>query len=54
MAFNSIICDSPGPYNDMGLETGPTDSVVYLFYAVAFIAVLIYATQLYRISKKPV
>lgn len=36
------------------VETGPTDSVVYLFYAVAFIAVLIYATQLYRISKKPV
>lgn len=34
------------------VETGPTDSVVYLFYLLAFIAVVVYATQLYRITKK--
>jgi oligosaccharide repeat unit polymerase len=34
------------------VETGPTDSVVYLFYLLALIAVLIYATQLVRNSKR--
>lgn len=33
------------------VETGPTDSVVYVFYALALIAVVLYATQLTRISK---
>lgn len=33
------------------VETGPTDSVVYLFYLLAIIAVVIYATQLIRIHK---
>ena len=36
------------------VETGPTDSVVYLFYLLAIIAVVIYTTQLYRISVKTV
>lgn len=36
------------------VETGPTDSVVYLFYLLAFIAVVIYAIQLSRISGKTV
>lgn len=34
------------------VETGPTDSVVYLFYFLAILAVIIYATQLFRISLK--
>jgi oligosaccharide repeat unit polymerase len=34
------------------VETGPTDSVVYVFYALALIAVVLYATQLIRFSKK--
>ena len=33
------------------VETGPTDSVVYLFYLMALVAVVIYATQLVRNSK---
>ena len=33
------------------VETGPTDSVVYLFYLLALVAVVLYATQLGR-SKK--
>jgi oligosaccharide repeat unit polymerase len=33
------------------VETGPTDSVVYLFYLLAIIAVVIYATQLMKIHK---
>nr|WP_243687638.1 oligosaccharide repeat unit polymerase family protein [Methanobacterium formicicum] len=33
------------------VETGPTDSVVYLFYLLALVAVALYATQLGR-SKK--
>ena len=36
------------------VETGPTDSVVYIFYALAIVAVVIYATQLFGISKKTV
>lgn len=34
------------------VETGPTDSVVYLFYILAIVAVIIYAIQLFRISQK--
>lgn len=34
------------------VETGPTDSVVYLFYFLAILTVIIYATQLFRISLK--
>ncbi|EKQ53111.1 MAG: putative archaeal membrane protein [Methanobacterium sp. Maddingley MBC34] len=34
------------------VETGPTDSVVYLFYILALIAVVIYASQLVRNSKR--
>jgi len=34
------------------VETGPTDSVVYIFYFLAILAVIIYATQLFRISLK--
>ncbi len=34
------------------VETGPTDSVVYLFYALAMIAAVLYATQLIRISRQ--
>ena len=34
------------------VETGPTDSVVYLFYALAMIAAVLYATQLIRISRR--
>ncbi|WP_321423040.1 oligosaccharide repeat unit polymerase family protein [uncultured Methanobacterium sp.] len=33
------------------VETGPTDSVVYIFYFLALIAVVIYATQLMRTPK---
>ena len=33
------------------VETGPTDSVVYIFYLLAFIAVILYATQLMKNSK---
>nr|WP_319373646.1 oligosaccharide repeat unit polymerase family protein [uncultured Methanobacterium sp.] len=33
------------------VETGPTDSVVYLFYLLAIIAVFIYAIQLMKIHK---
>lgn len=33
------------------VETGPTDSVVYIFYALAFLAVALYASQLFKISK---
>ncbi len=33
------------------VETGPTDSVVYLFYILALVAVVLYATQLGRIKK---
>jgi oligosaccharide repeat unit polymerase len=36
------------------VETGPTDSVVYLFYLLALIAVVIYATQLVRNSKRAI
>jgi len=36
------------------VETGPTDSVVYMYYALALIATILYATQLVRISKTPV
>lgn len=34
------------------VETGPTDIVVYLFYLLALIAVVIYATQLIRTRKE--
>jgi oligosaccharide repeat unit polymerase len=34
------------------VETGPTDSVVYIFYLLAFLAVILYATQLMKNSKK--
>jgi len=34
------------------VETGPTDSVVYLFYLLAIIAVFIYAIQLMKIHKE--
>ncbi|MBI5460052.1 oligosaccharide repeat unit polymerase family protein [Methanobacterium sp.] len=36
------------------VETGPTDSVVYLFYLLALVAVVIYATQLVRNSKRAI
>lgn len=36
------------------VETGPTDSVVYLFYILALIAVVIYASQLVRNSKRAI
>ncbi|MBI4813813.1 MAG: oligosaccharide repeat unit polymerase family protein [Methanobacterium sp.] len=36
------------------VETGPTDSVVYLFYLLALVAVVIYATQLMRNSKRAI
>jgi len=36
------------------VETGPTDSVVYMFYLLALVAVVIYATQLVRNSKRAI
>jgi oligosaccharide repeat unit polymerase len=36
------------------VETGPTDSVVYIFYLLAFLAVILYATQLMKNSKKAI
>ncbi|NYB52036.1 MAG: oligosaccharide repeat unit polymerase [Methanobacteriaceae archaeon] len=36
------------------VETGPTDSVVYLFYLLTFIATVLYVIQLIRIPKKAV